>query len=204
MESKDNITVHVATPADVATIVRIHQDSFEGFFLTSLGTDFLTFYYSRFLTCTDAKIFCALEGDRVVGFAALAENCKGFNGRLVKRNLFSFAFLSLKMLFTSPKSLFRLVRNLTKKSNEVNDVVDYAELFSIAVLSTEQGKGIGKILLASSEKYIQTKNIVKMSLTTDYYNNDRTIRFYKAMGYQELYEFTAYPNRKMYRFIKEL
>lgn len=198
------IKIRDAYQSDVESIVSIHQDAFKNFFLTSLGSDFLTFYYSRFLTCDDAKILCALEDDRVVGFAALAENCEGFNGRLVKRNIFSFALLSIKMLFTSPKSLLRLVNNLTKKSSEVNDVADYAELFSIGVLSTEQGKGIGKLLLASAEDYVQSKNIAKISLTTDYYNNDKTIRFYKAMGYHELYEFIAYPNRKMYRFIKEL
>lgn len=201
---KTKILIKEASRDDVNSIVHIHQDAFRDFFLTSLGTDFLRFYYSRFITSPDAKVLCALEGDRLVGFAAFAENCDGFNGRLVKRNLFSFALLSLKLLFTSPKSLWRLVNNLTKKSSEVSDAVDYAELFSIAVLGAEQGKGIGKLLLTSSECYIKTKNIAKMSLTTDYHNNEQTIHFYKVMGYRELYEFIAYPNRKMYRFIKEL
>ena len=198
------IEVRTASKVDVKSIVNIHKDAFEVFFLTSLGTDFLMFYYSCFVSCTDAKILCALDGERVVGFAALAENCNGFNGRLVKNNLISFAILSIKMLFTAPNSLLRLVKNLTKKSSDVGDVSDYAELFSIGVLGTEQGKGIGKLLLASSEEYLRNKNIAKISLTTDYYNNDQTIGFYKTMGYRELYEFIAYPNRKMYRFIKEL
>ena len=198
------IEIRTASNLDVMSIVSIHQDAFDGFFLTSLGTDFLKFYYSRFLACADATILCALDGERVVGFAALAENCNGFNGRLVKNNLFPFALLSIKMLFTSPKSLLRLVKNLTKKSSDIRDVADYAELFSIGVLGTEQGKGIGKLLLATSEEYVRTNHIAKISLTTDYYNNDQTIGFYKTMGYQELYEFIAYPDRKMYRFIKEL
>ena len=198
------IKIRNASNSDVDSIVSIHQDAFKGFFLTTLGPDFLRFYYSRFLTSSGAKILCAVEDDRLVGFAALAENCNGFNGKLVKNNLFSFALLSIKMLFTSPKSLLRLAKNLTKRSDDVEDVADYAELFSIGVLGTEQGKGIGKILLTSSEEYVRTKNIAKISLTTDYYNNDQTVGFYKAMGYNELYQFVSYPNRKMYRFIKEL
>lgn len=198
------IIIRDAIESDVESIVSIHQDAFKGFFLTTLGTDFLKFYYSCFFTCAEAKILCALEDGRVVGFAALAENCRGFNARLVKRNFFSFAILSIKMLFTSPKSLLRLVNNLTKKSREVDDAADYAELFSIGVIGSDQGKGIGKLLLTSSEDYIRTKNIAKISLTTDYYNNDKTICFYEKMGYRCLYEFIAYPNRKMYRFIKEL
>ena len=44
----------------------------------------------------------------------------------------------------------------------------------------------------------------EISLTTDYYNNEKTIAFYKKMGYAVLYEFVTYPNRKMYRMIKNL
>lgn len=198
------IIIKEASKSEVESIVSIHQNAFVGFFLTTLGTDFLRFYYSRFLSCSDAKILCAVENGRLVGFAALAVNSNGFNGRLVKKNLFSFALLSIKMLFTSPKSLQRLVKNLTKRSSDIGDVADYAELFSIGVLGTEQGKGVGKLLLISSEQYVRSKNITKISLTTDYNNNDQTIGFYRAMGYKELYEFISYPNRKMYRFIKEL
>jgi hypothetical protein len=43
-----------------------------------------------------------------------------------------------------------------------------------------------------------------MSLTTDFYNNIKTIEFYKGLGYNIYYDFIAYPNRKMYRMIKDL
>ena len=60
------IIIRDAIESDVESIVSIHQDAFKGFFLTTLGTDFLKFYYSCFLTCAEAKILCALEDDRVV------------------------------------------------------------------------------------------------------------------------------------------
>lgn len=71
----------------------------------------------------------------------------------------------------------------------------------IGVNADAQGKGVGKALLAETEKQI---GIEKLSLTTDYYNNESTIVFYQKCGYKVLYVFTAYPDRKMLRMIKEL
>lgn len=46
--------------------------------------------------------------------------------------------------------------------------------------------------------------VKRLSLTTDKVNNESAIAFYQRNGYKVLYEFTAYPNREMYRFIKDL
>ena len=98
----------------------------------------------------------------------------------------------------------RLAKNLSKKSDVVDDPEDYAELYSIGVTEKAQGKGIGKKLLATIEEKLKNEGVEKVSLTTDFYNNDSAIAFYRTMGYQTLYEFISYPNRKMYRFIKIL
>lgn len=109
--------------------------------------------------------------------------------------------MGLRLLFTNPAALVRLIKNFTKKSDEVEDDENYGELYSIAVSAEAQGKGIGKSLLAETEKQM---GIEKLSLTTDYYDNESTIAFYKKCGYEVLYEFTAYPNRRVLRMIKEL
>ena len=77
-------------------------------------------------------------------------------------------------------------------------------MYSIGVAPEGQGKGVGKELLSRMEQELLEWNVDKLSLTTDYYDNDKTIGFYKAMGYSVLYVFTAYPKRKMYRMIKKL
>ena len=43
------------------------------------------------------------------------------------------------------------------------------------------------------------KHNSKISLTTDYYNNEKTIGFYRSLGYQDYYEFVTYPNRRIIR-----
>ena len=193
-----------ATIDDIDSIVKIHCDAFKGFFLTSLGVPFLTFYYSCFVKSEETVTLVAEDNIEICGFAAATLSCKGFNTRLIKNNFIEFLLLSIKMLFTTPKALLRLVKNLTKKGSNVEDDEDYAELYSIGVDSSFQGKGIGKHLLSELEKALKSKGVKKVSLTTDYDNNDSAVGFYRSMGYETLYEFVTYPNRKMYRLIKEL
>lgn len=198
------MNIRKATVNDVDTIVKIHLDAFKGFFLTSLGAQFLKFYYSCFIKSNETVTVVAEENGVIYGFSASTKVCKGFNSRLIKSNLFAFAILSLKMLFTTPKSLLRLVKNLTKKDESVEDDEDYAELYSIGVSKAAQGKGVGKLLLAESERVMKAEGVQRVSLTTDFYNNEQAVGFYHSMGYETLYEFITYPNRKMYRLIKTL
>lgn len=200
-----NMNVRPVMEEDIPDIIKIHVSSFKDFFLTSLGDEFLKIYYKAYIKNPNALLLCIEDDSRnVVGFAAAAIDSVGFNKKLILYSPLAFLFISIKLILSRPRALLRLLKNFTKRNETIEDDGDYAELFSIAVSPNQQGKGIGKLLLASSEDYVRSKNIAKMSLTTDYYNNDKTIRFYQAMGYHELYEFIAYPNRKMYRFIKEL
>ena len=119
--------IRKATINDVNTIVEIHLDAFRGFFLTSLGSAFLKFYYTCFVNSRETVTMVAEENGVIYGFSASSKFSKGFNSRLIKRNLFTFGKLSLKMLFCRPKSLLRLVRNLTKRGDGIKDNEDYAE-----------------------------------------------------------------------------
>ena len=196
--------IRVATPMDVPQIVNIHMNTFDGFFLTSLGASFLSFYYNAFLNSKDSIVLCSVVDDKVCGFAAATKQCKGYNKNMIKGNLIKFIWISIRLLFIKPSALIRLVKNLSKTSDVIEDDEDYAELYSIGIAGNVQGQGIGKKLLTAIEDYMRCEGVGKISLTTDFYNNDSTVAFYRTMGYQTLYEFTSYPNRRMYRFIKFL
>jgi ribosomal protein S18 acetylase RimI-like enzyme len=196
--------IRIATTNDVSQIVDIHTNAFEGFFLTTLGRSFLSFYYNAFVNSKNGIVLCAVLDNKVCGFAAATKQCSGFNSNLIKTNFISFMWLAIKLLFTRPSALIRLAKNISKKSELIDDPEDYAELYSIGVAVNVQGKGVGKKLMATIEEILKKDGVEKVSLTTDYYNNDSAIAFYRTMGYQILYEFTTYPNRKMYRLIKLL
>ena len=201
----DLIIIRKAQLSDVNGIVTIHQQAFKHFFLTSLGVKFLKLYYSTFITSGEGVVYCATKDNEVVGFSACSYISRGFNTSLIKKNLIMFGIESLRLLFSNPKALIRLVNNMNKESKDtiIEDNGEYAELYSIAVRPSCQGGGYGRKLLVATEEEVKQHNN-KVSLTTDYYNNDKVIAFYRALGYEEYYDFITYPHRRMWRLIKNL
>ena len=201
----NDILIRKANKNDVKVIVSIHQQAFPDFFLTTLGSRFLQLYYKCMCKCEDAVTLCAEEDGVVKGFATSSYYSHGFNTAFIKKNLFKFGLMGVELLFTKPKAILRLAKNLDKKAegNAMEDNGEYAELYSIAVKPGNQGSGIGKKLLIATEEDVAKHNR-KISLTTDFYNNEKTIGFYHSLGYQDYYEFVTYPDRRMWRMIKEL
>ena len=193
-----------ANQSKINDIVAIHNLAFPDFFLTKLGNGFLHLYYKSMIKCKGALTLCAIEDGIVVGFSTTALRSSGFNTQLIRDDIFSFIWESLKLLFIRPMSLIHLIRNLSKTNNEIVDNGEYAELFSIGVSPSCQGKGIGSLLLKKTEILISEKGIKSISLTTDKHDNRDTTSFYHKNGYEVLYEFTTYPNREMIRYIKQL
>lgn len=197
------MNIRSAELRDINRIVEIHCSAFDGFFLTSLGSDFLRLYYRSYLNFSQALLLCAEDNDEVVGFSATAKLVNGFNTQLIKRNLCGFLWMGVKLLFTNPMSLIRLYKNMTK-GGESTDSGGYAELYSIGVHETAQRKGIGAMLLSETEKRLAEEHIQRVSLTTDARENEATQAFYRTMGYELLYEFKTYPQRQMLRLMKKL
>lgn len=191
-----------STKADITEIVKIHKMRFDNFFLTSLGDRFLDVYYKSFLK--KPGILIVLEDERCIkGFACGNISNKGFYKKLLLKNIGDFSLIGLKLLFTKPLSIFRIFFNL--KNSEKDNIV-YAELLSIATLPNK--KGYGSFLLKSFEEEIKKCNYfetdINLSLTTDYYNNDKTVDFYKSNNYKELRVFDGFKSRKMYQLIKKI
>ena len=199
------IDVKKAMPEDVDGIVDIHLQAFKDFFLSSLGKRFLRLYYLSFVNSNQGVVFCAKKDNEVVGFSACSYISRGFNSSLIKKNFFKYGIEVLVLLFSKPCALVRLAKNMNKESSDkdVEDDGQYAELYSIAVSPDCQGEGVGRLLLTETENDVKEHNN-RVSLTTDYYNNEKTLAFYHALGYEVYYEFVTYPNRKMLRMIKPL
>lgn len=202
---ENSVVIREAVLGDVAAIVRIHKEAFKDFFLTSLGEKFLSVYYSTFINSSEGVVFCAIKDSKIVGFSACSYKSKGFNLNLIKKNIFKYSIEAVRLLFTAPGAVLRLVKNLNKESDVagVKDDGSYAELYSIAVAPNCQGAGVGRLLLTVTESDVRGHNS-RVSLTTDYYNNEKTIGFYHSLGYKDFYEFVTYPERRMWRLIKDL
>jgi ribosomal protein S18 acetylase RimI-like enzyme len=187
---------------EYAILAGIHQKAFENFFLTTLGLGFLKTYYKASLNSSESVAICAVnEENQIIGFCIGCILSKGYHKRLVKSNFTEFLFQGVSILFTKPKALYRLLFNLDKSSNKTDDG-NYAELLSIGVLPETKNTGIGKEMIKKFEEALINKGCKKIALTTDFSNNQKVLEFYKKTGYEILCEFTTYPNRRMYKLIK--
>ncbi len=192
--------IRLAKVSDLDMIVEIHYSRFSNFFLTTLGKKFLKTFYKAFLK-EPGILIVLLDNGCIKGFAAGSRSNQNFFKKLLKNNFFGFIYSGIQIIFTNPKALKRIFSN-TKKSEEI--ALEYSELLSIATVLNK--KGYGKVLLDSFEKEVALKNeeSLSLSLTTDYDNNDKAVKFYKDCGYEVLEIFESYQKRKMYRFIKNI
>lgn len=193
-----------ATIADVNSIVTIHKHAFPDFFLTTLGESFLMIYYKSVMNSLDGILLVCKNEDDTIGFCAGTLLSAGFNLRLIKNNLIGYTCQGIKQLFTHPFRVLHLFRNMTKENADMGDKGEYAELLSIGVDPNKQGGGVGKKMLIALEEEVAHRGGTKLSLTTDYENNEKAIGFYHSLGYKEWYDFITYPNRRMYRMIKQI
>ena len=197
-------SIKLATLDDLDAIVRIHDEAFPDFFLTSLGKNFLNLYYESVMNSPDGILLISQYDNDIIGFCAGTLLSSGFNTKLIKKNLLSYIGQGIRLLFSHPIRIWHLYKNLSKENPDVGDNGDYAELLSIGVDPNKQGGGAGKKMLMALEEEVKKKGGSKLSLTTDYKNNDKALGFYHSLGYNEWYDFVTFPNRRMYRMIKQI
>ena len=189
---------------DVPKITNVHDIAFKGFFLTSLGKRFLETYYTASVNSSTSIGIGIFDSDgNLNGFASGTFQSAGFHQTLLLQNAFLFFKSLLIILLRRPQDIIRLIKNINKKSNKIDDK-QYAELLSIAILPSLKGLGYGKVLLEEFENKVKLYKVSKIALTTDFNDNDSVIKFYKKCGYEVYYQFLAFPNREMLKMIKVL
>lgn len=198
------IEIRRASATDIERIVAVHNAAFKDFFLTSLGRRFLALYYRSVMNHPRGVLLVSVNGEGVIGFCAGTMLSAGFNSSLIKSNFSAYAIEGMRLLFTNPASLWHLFKNISKEDSNVGDKGEYAELLSIGVDPNVQRNGAGKAMLLALEEEVKKRKGQQLSLTTDYNDNEKAIGFYRSLGYKEWYDFISYPNRRMYRMIKQL
>lgn len=198
------IKIREAFPTDIEKVVDVHNAAFKDFFLTSLGSKFLALYYRSVLMHPRGILLVSDNGEEIIGFCAGTLLSAGFNSSLIKSNFSAYVLESFKLLFTNPISLWHLFKNFSKEDSNAGDKGEYAELLSIGVDPSVQRSGAGKAMLLALEEVVKKRGGKQLSLTTDYNDNEKAIGFYNSLGYREWYDFVTYPNRRMYRLIKDI
>lgn len=181
----------------------IHSQSFPNFFLTTLGPNFLSVFYTSLLRDKKTISWGIKENDILIGFFVASENSDGLYKRIFINNFVDFLIPLLNAFSKNISLLFRLIKSF-KSINEHRVPVDYkASLLSICVLPAFSGKGLGKLLIDKLEYELIHRNISNYYLTTDADSNESTNIFYQKNQFYLYLNFWQ-GKRKMNLYLKNI
>lgn len=177
-----NFVVRRLSPIDSVKIAEIHLKSFESFFLSSLGKQFLNVFYKCVLKHRDGLGVGLLVEGELVGFAIGTTNSKGFYKQIIANDGISLLVAAFPSLIKAPKKIFRLVSNLMTKV-DFTPKVNTHTLLSICVNPQKQSKGLGHVILKSFELESKKNKGSEIILTTEKDNNELVNSFYEKNDY---------------------
>jgi ribosomal protein S18 acetylase RimI-like enzyme len=166
----------------VTNVVEVHLQSFQGFFLTFLGRDFLSELYRGVVTDSSGVAFVFIDDNHVAGFVAGTDQPRGFYKRLLARRIWVFVSASIPAIIKKPAILPRLLRALSMPQ-QADSGEGCGTLMSIAVLPEAQGKGIGQKLVDAFLAEAARRGLKQVNLTTDKQDNNATNQFYQQYGF---------------------
>ncbi|RJP52191.1 MAG: GNAT family N-acetyltransferase [Anaerolineaceae bacterium] len=188
---------------DVNAVVKVHLSSFQGFFLTFLGRQFLNELYTSVVADSTGIAFVCSEEARVLGFVAGTSQPAGFYGRLLHRRWWRFVLSSLTPILKNPLIIPRLLRAI-RKPQDVSNQPDTGTLMSIAVTPEAQGRGLGLALVKAFLEEAADRGLKHVDLTTDKNNNDSVNQFYRCMGFRCSRTFVTPEGREMNKYMIKL
>jgi ribosomal protein S18 acetylase RimI-like enzyme len=195
-----------AVESDIDSVVNVHIEAFDGFFLTKLGPSFLKELYCGF-ALRDGGILRVLcnKDNAIIGFAGGAFQPDAFYRKLKKERALIFFIKILPGLVKNPVLVIKKIwYALFYKGEKPKSIMGASLLSSIAISPTLAGKSLGKQLLMDFEEHVLSHDGQALFLTTDKFGNDNVISFYKKNGYLVESEFIQADSRNMLRLTKKL
>jgi len=193
------MAIRLMAADDRARVVEIHQGSFPGFFLSSLGPSFLSLLYDSIRTDTEG-IALVHQDSKVDGFVAGVIDQPAFFRRMRRTRWWRFAFSAAGTVIRRPHILIRLIRSL-KLAETSEKATAKACLLSIAVAKESQGQGIGRQLVSAFCLEMKRRNIPAFCLMTDRDQNEATNAFYLRLGFTLSRVLMTPEGRKMNEYL---
>ena len=189
---------------DVASLVRVHLQSFPGFFLTFLGPKFLKVFYGKTIERPDSICFVSVDSNEdVMGFVVGVTSQSQFFRRLLQNHLFSFGWASIGAVLRRPSIVPRLLRAFNRPRESTGRSADCL-LMSLAVHPSAQGSGAGSTLVLEFLKEAGRRGVRAVSLTTDRVGNEGVQRFYESLGFRLDQTFQTAEGRQMNEYVHHL
>ena len=195
-----------ATIKDIEQVARIHISAFPDFFLTQLGSRFLSVMYRAFLL-NPASVFvvCQRVDGNLCGFAVGALQSGPRDRRLALQFFPKFIWAIIPALLRRPFWIAQRIWARFFETSEAPVVSDQAVMLrSIGVSPEAQGGGVAVALLSSFERMGLSLGGKEVALTTDVENNERAQGFYRKQGYEVKAQFCQDGDRQMYLMTKNI
>jgi len=184
---------------DIAAVSAIHMKAFPNRAMSALGEDVLMRYYTWLMDDThrEAQRIGAFAGSTLIGF------CFGgrFNGAMIgflqrNRNFLIAKVISRPWLLVTNELFYSRIgmalrilkpatthRTLSAEESAARAAYLHGfGILAIAVDPTTQGRGVGKLLMASAEAEARRRHIDYMNLSVDM-DNAHAIRFYEHLDW---------------------
>jgi ribosomal protein S18 acetylase RimI-like enzyme len=185
---------------DVSAVTTVHLAAFPNFFLSSLGPRFLRELYRAIIADDDGIALVAVDGARVVGFAAGTAS-GDFYRRVARRRWFRFGVAAFGTLMRKPSVARRLARTIYAPPRPTSAG---ALLMSLAVDPAIQGTGLGEALTRAFVEGARQQGARAVVLTTDQANNDAVNAFYQRRGFTVAAEYETAKGRTMNEYVMRI
>lgn len=189
--------VRTASVKDVPKMVRLHIEVFSDYFLSKLGSRFLSAYYKLVIEYDGSCCLIAMDKEgELIGLAVGFINSRKFYRQMMLK-WHIFIIPTIYGLLTNPDLIARTLVNLKRVTNlslNNNQTSIAMELSSIAV--SNRNRGIGTILMKEFKNETYKKEIYKIKLYTDYDDNRKVIQFYTKHQFR-IASFDSRRNRRM-------
>ena len=193
-----------ALTEDAESIVQLHILAFPGFFLTSLGPQFLRILYAGFIKSDYGICIVAREGYELVGFVTgTAEPARFFKSLLMKEGG-PLAVAAVPTLLGNPVTVVRKCFGaLFHRGEKPRELPGAALLTGIAVAPEAGGRGVGQVLMRAFCHEASGRGSDCVYLLSDV-TNQRANSFYSKCGFR-LWDTVKRPgNRIMNRWSRSL
>jgi hypothetical protein len=192
--------------SDIEEISELHHKAFKNFFLTSLGTSFIKYFYTIILRHKNSVSILLKYDNKIVGFAIGTLNNNHFYKDIIVKNIFSFSLEILKIILKNPLFILKLINKIkySNSSSQHNLTDNLPCLLSICIDPELESKGMGKIILKEFEYKLIKKNATRYFLTTDSHENDYVNNFYLKNGFANIHIIKKYNNRYMNVYLKNI
>jgi ribosomal protein S18 acetylase RimI-like enzyme len=177
-------------PADAAAVAALHARQIDEGFLSFLGAGFLTLLYRRITLEPSAFLLIALDGDRVVGFVAGADDVASLYRRFVWHDGLRAALRAAGPLVRGWRRAVETARHVAGGST--GGAGRGTELLSIAVAPDRQGAGTGGRLVRAFLDRVET-GVTPVAYVVVAATNRTAVSLYQRAGFVQASTFELHP-----------